>query len=97
MIETFFNTIPLVWVENQHFTEQVKCCRVGIWIDFFPVLLAPLSLFPEEFALTFTNYEFFVFLGGRTQNANGPLDLVKVIIAREEGCPAQQLCKDTSD
>ena len=97
MIETFLNTIPLVRVENQHFSKQVKCGRVGIRIDLFPVLLASLSLFAEEFALTFTNDELFVFLSGSAQNANSPLDLVKVIVAGEERSTAQKLCKDAAD
>jgi hypothetical protein len=97
VIEAFFYGITFVRVEHQHFSEQVESSRVGVRVNLVPFLLASLGLFTQEFALTFSYNEFFVFLSWGSKNANSSLNLIKIVVAREKGSSAKQFGKNATD
>mgnify|MGYP006130753161 CR=1 FL=1 len=76
MIKTFLNRVTFVGVEDKHFSKEVQSSRVGVGVNFVPFLLASLGLFPQEFALTLSYNELFIFSCGCSKNSNSPLNLV---------------------
>ena len=96
VVQTLLHTVPFIWVEHKHLSKEVKGGRVRIRVYLFPVLLAPLGLLSEELAFTLAHDEFFVFLCRRSQHPDSALDLIEVIIAREQWSSSEQLCEDAS-
>lgn len=76
MIKAFLNRVAFVGVENKHFTEEVESSGVGVGVNFVPFLLASLSLFPQELALTLSDNKLFIFGSGCAENSDSSLNLV---------------------
>lgn len=97
MFQALFHRVALLRIEYQHFAQEIQRDRVGLRIQAGPALLVALGQLPNVLACQIVADECHVLVGRRAEHGNGSLDLVQVVIAREQGRATQQLRKDAAN
>jgi hypothetical protein len=97
MFQGLFNSISFLWVEYQHFTQKIKRYGIRLGVETLPALLVPFRQFPNIFSCKIVTDKGHIFLSWCSQNSDGSLDLVQVIVAWEKWSSTYKLRKNAPD
>lgn len=89
MRETILHSVPVVRVEGQHILQQINRQRIRLGEQLLKRLLAPLRQRLNELHRLFVGDIRNVVERGRPKHRDDSLDLVQVVLAREQRGPAQ--------
>jgi len=97
VLQALLHYVPLFRVEYQHFTQEIQCNRVCLWIETSPTLFISLRQLSNVFTSQIVTDECHIFVGWGTKHSNRSFDLVKVIVTREERCSSKKLSENASN
>lgn len=97
MRQGLLDRYPLVRVEREHFAEQVERLLVGLREELVPRNLRLERQRLQVAARLLVHYAVQVFLRRRAQNTQDVVQLIQVVLAREDRPIAEHLSQDASD
>lgn len=97
VLEALLHSVALLRIEYQHLAQEIQSHRVGLGIKTSPALLVALRQLADVLSRKLVTDEGHVLVRRGTQDGDSSLDLVEVVVTREEGCAAKQLRENAAN
>lgn len=97
VLQALFYCVPLFGIEDEHLAQQVQSHWVSFRVKTGPTLLISFWQFSNVFSREVVPNKCHVFVRRRSQNSDCSLNLIQVVVSREEGSPSQKFSENAAN